>query len=198
MDIIRIISGELETNTYIVSDEDTKEALMIDPGYRDDRYVQAVNDSGLTLKGILVTHYHRDHTAGIPDVKKAFDVPVYVHALDSNLEAAPGEDSVPLRGGDEIRLGRYTFEVLHTPGHSRGSVCYYVKGEKKVFTGDTIFNVDLGATCFSGGSAADMKRSCREVVDKWEDDVFIYPGHGDGCTMERVREINSEFLEMIR
>ena len=197
MNIRRIIAGELEANCYIIHDEGHKEAFMIDPGYDAWRYVDAVREDGLELAGILLTHYHSDHTGAVDGVLAEMKAPVYIHELDRDIEATYAKPDVLLHDGDVLSLGDSHIRVIHTPGHSRGGACYYIIEDDIAFTGDTIFNVDLGATMFKGGSFADMKRSCREIIDKWDDDVFIYPGHGDGCTMRWVREHNTEFLEMI-
>ena len=88
--------------------------------------------------------------------------------------------------------------VIHTPGHTRGGVCYFSEKSKVVFTGDTIFNVDIGRTDFEDGSPDQMERSILDKINTWPNDIFIYPGHGDGCTMKKVRQINTEFLDVVK
>ena len=103
----------------------------------------------------------------------------------------------PLEDGDRILLEDEEIRVVHTPGHTAGSVCFFSERGKLAFTGDTIFNVDLGRTDLEDGSESDMIWSCREVINKWNNEIFIYPGHGDGCNMKKVRKINHEFLEIV-
>lgn len=92
--------------------------------------------------------------------------------------------------GEEIR-------VIHTPGHTGGSVCFMSEKSKVCFTGDTIFNVDLGRTDLEGGSEEEMIDSILNIIDKWPNDIMIYPGHGDGCTMKKARQINTEFNDIV-
>jgi glyoxylase-like metal-dependent hydrolase (beta-lactamase superfamily II) len=114
------------------------------------------------------------------------DLPYYKGAVDIVLE-----------GGETLNLDVETITVLHTPGHTGGGVCFYAERSKVVFTGDTVFNVDLGRTDLPGGNAAHMRESLVSVVDRWSNDITIYPGHGDSCTMKYVREVNSEYIEMV-
>jgi len=107
------------------------------------------------------------------------------------------EVDILMEAGHEIILGDETITALHTPGHTEGSVCYYSEKSRCAFTGDTIFNVDLGRTDFKDGSPGKMQASMKNIVDKWENDVVIYPGHGDSCNMKFVRKVNREFLEML-
>jgi glyoxylase-like metal-dependent hydrolase (beta-lactamase superfamily II) len=104
---------------------------------------------------------------------------------------------VYLEHGDAIDLEGEKLVVVHTPGHTAGSVCFYSEKSKLVFTGDTIFNVDLGRTDLEDGNEKDMINSIRNIIDKWGNDIMIHPGHGDGCTMKKVRKINKEFIDII-
>ena len=113
------------------------------------------------------------------------------------MDAYRGEVDVPLEDGDTVFLEAEEIRVVHTPGHTAGSVCFFSDKSKSVFTGDTIFNVDLGRTDLEDGSEEQMIRSCREIIDRWTNDIFIFPGHGDGCNMKKVRRINQEFLDIV-
>jgi glyoxylase-like metal-dependent hydrolase (beta-lactamase superfamily II) len=110
--------------------------------------------------------------------------------------AAGGGEPSRQSGADAAAEGE-PLHVLHTPGHSAGGLCFYLPDSKVSFTGDTIFNVDLGYTHFPGGSEADMRASLINVVNKWGNDVTIYPGHGDPATMKYVREANREFIDIV-
>jgi glyoxylase-like metal-dependent hydrolase (beta-lactamase superfamily II) len=145
--------------------------------------------------GILLTHHHYDHVGGVQKIKASADCPVYIHKDDA--DAYKGTADVLLSGGERIALPGEDLLVLHTPGHTRGGVCFHSEKSKVCFTGDTIFNVDLGRTDLGDGSAADMERSIRETVSKWPNDTVIYPGHGDPCNMKFVRVHNGEYLDIM-
>lgn len=103
-----------------------------------------------------------------------------------------------MEDGDLLDLDGELIKVINTPGHTKGSVCFYSEKSKLAFTGDTIFDIDIGRVDLEGGCEADMIDSILNKVDKWENDITIYPGHGDSCTMKKVREKNDEFLYIIK
>lgn len=195
MKIRRFIEGTLEANCYIISDPSSGECYVIDPGYRAKKLLKYIEDSGLRPAGILLTHHHNDHTGAAELLQRYLSCPVYLHADDCGMYAGPVDHY--LHGGEEMQLGDSVFQVIHTPGHTRGGVCFLFPAEKVCFTGDTIFNVDLGRTDLSDGSPEEMLASCRNIIDRWGNDIRIYPGHGDDCTMKTVRRINREFLDLI-
>ena len=195
MKIKRFIGGVLESNGYVIYQQEGGPCFVIDPGYSPDRFVQYIKKMNLKMEGILLTHHHYDHTGGVKKLKAEFECPVYLHREDMDLYKEPVE--YPLEDGDVVGLEEETIRVIHTPGHTRGSVCFYSEKSKLAFTGDTIFNVDLGRTDLEDGSEADMVRYCKEVIDKWSNEIFIYPGHGDGCNMKKVRKLNQEFLDIV-
>ena len=201
--IERIICGSLAANCYIIYNKDGGIAYIVDPGYDVKRTQDFVKEHGLTVKMILLTHTHHDHSGKAAALAEYYEIPVCVHqneldyySKDKQKLFGNGESRL-FSGGEELDLGGETIQVFHTPGHSAGGLCFYSSKSRKVFTGDTIFNVDIGYTHFSGGSAGQMKESLTNIVDKWENDVTIYPGHGDSATMKYVREVNQEFLDMI-
>ncbi|MDR3304588.1 MAG: MBL fold metallo-hydrolase [Clostridiales Family XIII bacterium] len=195
MKIERIIAGSLAANGYIIYQKDGGGTFIIDPGYTPPRYTDFVSAHDLRVKAILLTHYHPDHANKAEALANEYDCPIC--AQREELDYYKGRVDQIFEGGEALDLDGEVIRVLHTPGHTAGGVCYYSEKSRVAFTGDTIFNVDLGYTHFPGGSAARMKDSLKNVVDKWGNDVTIYPGHGDSETMKRVREINSEFLEML-
>jgi glyoxylase-like metal-dependent hydrolase (beta-lactamase superfamily II) len=203
MIIERIICGPLEANCYIIYVRDGGAAYIIDPGYDVKRTQDFVEGHRLKVKAILLTHVHRDHSGKADALAEYFEVPVCAHReeldhFEGNINRLFGSNvDMLFDGGEELDLDGETIKVLHTPGHSAGGLCFYSNKSRAAFTGDTIFNVDLGYTHFAGGSAVRMKDSLVNIVNKWGNDVTIYPGHGDPATMKYVREVNSEFLDMI-
>ena len=195
MKIKRFIGGMLESNGYVVYHADGGDCFIIDPGYNAKVFLAYVREQGLKVRGILLTHHHYDHVGAVERIRDAFNCPVYLHRAD--CDRYKKQVDVYLEDGDRILLEDEELTVIHTPGHTQGSVCFFSAKSKAAFTGDTIFNVDLGRTDLEDGSQQDMEKSILERVDKWSNDIIIYPGHGDESTMKRVRAINQEFLEII-
>jgi len=173
--------GIFLTNCYIVGCEQTKESIIIDPGFDDqieaERVYEFVNSNALMLKLIVNTHGHQDHTCGNGMVKKRFHVPILIHEYDAHMvgksrnritelfefkNSSPPADRL-LHNGDMVKFGKFTLKVIHTPGHSRGSIS--LLGEREVFTGDTLFAGSIGRTDFPESSKSDMSRSLRELAN---------------------------------
>lgn len=184
----------MESNGYVIYQKEQGSCYVIDPGYSPNVFLKFIEKNGLKMQGILLTHHHHDHTGAVKKLRSVFDCPVFIHSGDMDMYR---EEAQPLQDGDVIILEEEALTVVHTPGHTKGSVCFYSEKSKLAFTGDTIFNVDLGRTDLEDGSEAEMIRSCKEIIDKWSNEIFIYPGHGDGCNMKTVRKINQEFLNII-
>jgi glyoxylase-like metal-dependent hydrolase (beta-lactamase superfamily II) len=200
--IDRVIGGELEANCWIIHHGEGSDAFIIDPGYSHKKYLRVLGERKVAPKGILLTHHHHDHAGAADVLANELDIPVYLHRGD--LPYYKGRVDVAFDGGETLRLSGgdappegEPVEVFHTPGHTAGGACFYLPDSKVSFTGDTIFNVDLGYTHFPGGSDEDMKASLKNVVDKWPNDVTIYPGHGDPATMKYVRAANKEFIGVV-
>lgn len=195
MEIKRFIGGILEANGYVVSDPASGACFIIDPGYRPKVFIQHITKAGLSPQGILLTHHHSDHTGAAEQVRKALDCPVYMHRADADIY---GEwVDVLLEGGEGLTLGEERCTVLHNPGHTRGCISFLFRGSKACFTGDFVFNVDLGRTDLADGSEEEMRQSVLQVADRWAGDITIYPGHGDPATMKTVRRINQEFIDIV-
>ena len=195
MQIKRLIGGILESNGYIIYQKNGKKCYVIDPGYEAGNFVSFMKENGLEPEGILLTHGHHDHVGAADKLAERMSCPVYIHREDEDL--AKCRTDKYLEDGQIFLVGDEELKVIHTPGHTRGGVCFYSEKSRAAFTGDTIFDVDIGRMDLEGGSEEDMARSLKNVVDKWDNDVIIYPGHGDSSSMKKVREVNSEFLEMI-
>ncbi len=194
MKIKRLIGGNLESNGYIINCAKGRACYVIDPGYEAKKYIRELESMGLDPIGILLTHHHYDHVGAVEGIAKRFGCPVYLHREDCDQYRK--DVDVLLEDGMELTLGEEKLRVIHTPGHTRGSVCYYSEKSKVVFTGDTIFNVDLGRTDLADGSGEQMRDSICNIISKWSNDITIYPGHGDPATMKYVRQHNQEFLAL--
>ena len=167
--IVTMVVGPIETNCYLVYEEDGREAFVIDPGFQGPDIVKELKQRGLDPKAILITHGHGDHIGGIPALKEAYpECPVLIHRLDAARMADPresmiysmGSDAAPkadrlLEEGDEIALGGIRFTVLHTPGHTEGGACFYDPQDGVIFVGDTLFDGSVGRSDFPGGSFKD-------------------------------------------
>ena len=191
MKIERFIGGNLESNGYVIYEAEGGECYVIDPGYNGKVFLDFMDEKNLKCKGILLTHLHHDHVGAVGPIVDKTDCPVYMHRLD----AIPykGNVDVELEDGDVLKLEDEELKILHTPGHSKGSICILSEKSRVCFTGDTIFDTDLGRSDLPGGSEEEMKASIINVVNKWENDITIYPGHDSGCTMKQVRIWNEEF-----
>ena len=191
----RLVGGSLESNGYIISRMRGGSCYVIDPGYEPKRFIAYIAEQGLAMQGVILTHHHYDHVGGAEKLRDYFECPVMMHEQDAFVYRQPVDRL--LADGDEIDLDGETLRVYHTPGHTRGSICILSEKSKVVFTGDTIFDTDLGRTDLADGSPQDMIKSCKAVIDKWSNDYTIYPGHDGAATMKQVRRYNREFLDCL-
>lgn len=195
MNIESVIVGPLETNCYLVSCPRTLACAVVDPGAEPDRIIAAVHRLGLKPALILNTHGHFDHVGANRDIKDAFDIPLAIHALDNPMLELAGrlemsflleaKDSPPadffLQDKAQIPVGESRLEVLHTPGHSPGSVCLLWDGF--LLSGDTLFNEGVGRTDLPGGSDRDLKSSLRSKILVLPPETRVLPGHGPRTTV---------------
>lgn len=189
--IKRFIGGSLESNGYVLYHRAGGDCMIIDPGYVPKVFIDFVEEQQLTVKGIIATHGHHDHVGAVPTLQDRFDCPVYMHPEDG---ARYRGATVPVTDGDVLMLEEEPLLIVHTPGHTRGSICVMAEKSRVCFTGDTLFDTDLGRTDLEGGSEVDMERTIREIIAGWPNDITIYPGHDNGCTMKKVRIWNTEYL----
>ena len=197
MEILVIPVGYLQENSYIAYDED-KVAVVIDPGDEGQKLVEAIRNRGLDVRYILLTHGHFDHTGAVMEIKNEFGAKLCVSGEDAEMLTDP-QLSLAMRqrwkpedisidwllsDGDVIEAGKMRFEVIATPGHSKGSVTY--RCENVLFTGDTLFQGDCGRTDLYGGSYEQIKASLRRLADL-EGDYQVLPGHGPDSTLEEER-----------
>ena len=192
--------GPIGTNCYFLQDEESGLMAIIDPGDDWERILHQVKKAEGEVKYILLTHGHYDHTTAVPDLVKALPgVQVYIHKADAN---GAGSQLFPLAAqvkdlnnydeGDTLTLGSLTIEVLHTPGHSKGSVT--LKVGDVLFTGDTLFCGSCGRTDLRGGSYEEIMVSLKRLGEL-EGDFHVCPGHDRTSTLERERKYNPFLLE---
>ena len=176
--------GMLSTNCYVASSQETKEAIIIDPGIDLSSEAEPILDyiaaKKLNVKFIVNTHGHDDHIKGDSFFQQKFNVPICIHILDEHFIEDLEKDSFPpnllFKDGSLIKVGNEALKVLHTPGHTPGSIC--LVGEKLVFTGDTLFAGGIGRTDFPGGSMSAMRNSLKKLMEL-PLNLLIYSGHGE-------------------
>lgn len=208
----RFVVGMDEANGYVVYDDSSREALVIDPGDDAQSFLRFLQKKSLTLKGIVITHFHCDHIGAVEELKKKVPCPVYIHKKDAVglndpkfnrskerfRRAIAFAPDVLLSDGQTLQVGATTLKVINTPGHTPGSICLEVKDGKEIFTGDTLFEDDLGRTDLPGGDVQALRKTAVGKIAQWSDEVIIYPGHGDPVTMAEVWRRNSVLQGMVR
>ncbi len=205
MIIETLVVGMIQANCYILADETTREAVVIDPGGDTPVIVKALEARDLKPVAVLATHGHFDHVEGLAGMKRATQAPIYVHQGDLPLiqgmtgqgllfgvrvEAAPPPDQF-VSEGQEIPFGELSLKVIHTPGHSPGSVSYLV--DDAVFVGDLLFAGSIGRTDLQGGDYNTLIRSVREKIFTLPEDTVVYPGHGPATRVGTEKRSNPFF-----
>jgi glyoxylase-like metal-dependent hydrolase (beta-lactamase superfamily II) len=202
-----LIVGELETNCYILGDEKTREGVVIDPGGELKEIEKAIEKLNLEIKYIILTHGHGDHIGVLSEMKKKTGAKILIHEEDAEMLSDPEKNlsifsyapiSAPeadklLKDKDKIKIGKIKLEVLHTPGHTQGSISLWT--DKIIFTGDLIFYGSVGRTDLPGGSYQKLLRSIQDKILDKEDDTIIYPGHGPSTNIGEERK-NNPFLNL--
>jgi len=205
MIIKQFIVGFLDVNNYLLIDEKTKEAVLIDCTEKNPKIDEALDEYDATLKYVLLTHGHFDHVLGVNDIRKAYGCKVFVHKGDEQIlenidqfMSGFGFGTTEVQkvdgfidGGQMLTVGEMKIQVIHTPGHSPGSVCYLVGDD--LFSGDTIFFESVGRTDLFGGSFIQIKSSIEEKIFTLDENIKIHPGHGQPSTVGHEIE-NNKFL----
>jgi len=172
MIVNQIPVGTMQNYSYILEDEDTSEAIIIDPSWDLVELELIIKKNNLKIKYIVNTHHHFDHTLGNEAMVESTHAPIIQHEL-SELK-----NDIKVKDGDFIEFGNSKLKVLHTPGHSKDSICLI--GDGKIFSGDTLFVGNCGRIDLPGGSAQDLYHSLFDVLYSLDDDLVMYPGHNYG------------------
>ena len=186
----RYATGILNTNCYLAINEETKETVVVDPADCPKYLMRHIKENELKIVAILLTHGHFDHTMGIDKFLDEYKVPVYVHEEDAamledielNLSRVytsgyTFSGAWTVRDKQILHLAGEDFEVIHTPGHTRGGCCYYVAADNVLFSGDTLFQNSVGRTDFETSSMSDLVHSIRDRLFVLPDETHVYPGH---------------------
>jgi hydroxyacylglutathione hydrolase len=212
LQVKQLVLNPFQENTYIVYDQ-TGEAIIIDAGCSSqaevDLVTQYVDAKSLKVKLLITTHGHIDHILGIEALRKIYKVECLAHPDDLSLiESAPLQalmfglmlDKAPsidktIKEGDNVTFGCSTVEIIHTPGHSKGGICLFLREHKILFAGDTLFKGSIGRTDLAGGSYETLIESIIHKIFILGDDIVVYSGHGDSTTVEYEKK-NNPYLMM--
>ena len=198
------VVGTMQTNCYLLSNTETKETLVVDPGDRGDRIAAYCLQEELRPVAILLTHGHFDHISGVKAIRDAFRLPVYAAEAEEALLAEPGWNlsakfqgysvslvpDVFLEDGEEFSLAGFQIKAILTPGHTGGGMSYYLPEEGIVFSGDTLFRHTYGRTDLPTSSFDELKHSLREKLFKLPEDTEVLPGHGNATTIKEEKRRN--------
>jgi hydroxyacylglutathione hydrolase len=211
IDVRMFTVGPVQENCFVVRQKDTGTALIVDPGEEADRLLRAVDELGIEkVEAILVTHTHFDHIGAVAPVAQATGASVYCPELEREVLANimdyvpwPGfgpfesyEADHTVAGGETMELAGMKIEVLFTPGHSPGHVTYAIRDERALFSGDVLFQGSVGRVDLPGGDWPTLLSSIQSLVDEFEPETVVYPGHMGITTLERERDTNPFLREL--
>lgn len=204
MEIHQVIVSPLATNCYILGCEETKEAIIIDAGFDIEKITKTIETEGYTPKFLINTHAHLDHVSAVAELKEKYNIPFLMHEADQPVLDALVPMQIQFGFGNhqepkvdayleekKYSFGKIEFQVLHTPGHSPGGVCFLFNDV--VFTGDTLFEGSIGRTDLPGGSMTELLESITQKLLILDGDVVVFPGHGSSTTIENERDHNPFF-----
>jgi hydroxyacylglutathione hydrolase len=212
MDVRMFTVGPVQENCYLFRREGSDRALIVDPGDEADRLLRAIDELGVELDGVLLTHTHFDHVGAVAPVAKATGAEVWVPAIEKPVLADimsfvpwPGfgpyesyDADHTLSGGEKLELAGFEIDVIFTPGHSPGHVTFSIPDEEVVFSGDVLFQGSVGRTDLPGGDWPTLLESIRTLVDNLHEDTAVHPGHMGLTTLGAERASNPFLAELAR
>lgn len=204
IDVQMFTVGMVQENCFLVRRSGGDRAVIVDPGEEAPRLLQAIEDAGVTLDAILLTHTHFDHVGAVAPIARATGAPVYcpqleVPVLQDVMAYVPWPGFGPyeswdpeqtVQGGETLGLAGLTFDVVFTPGHSPGHVTYAIRGEQALLSGDVLFQSSVGRTDLPGGDTATLMRSIADLLERFDDETTVYPGHMGITTLGAERATN--------
>lgn len=198
----RLPLGIYQANCYIIWDEQTNKAAILDPGGDFEELKEFIENNKLSVSHVILTHGHGDHIGAVAEVRDYYKAEVMIHKDDfdmlknnkKNYSSQMGYNKIEIEAdrkltdGDVINIGQLSLEVIHTPGHTKGSIC--IKCKDKLFTGDTLFAGSIGRTDLDGGSFEEIMASINNKILQFPDNTEIYPGHGPSTTIKAEKRYN--------
>lgn len=203
LELQKCVLGQVFTNCYFLKNKENGELLIVDPADYPEKIIRKVREMEAKPAGILLTHGHYDHILAVEDIKAQYDVPVYACQKEADLLREPSLNLSGYQGkGTSIKPDRllsdlevfeaagFSIQMIHTPGHTPGSCCYYLKDEGVLFSGDTLFYGSVGRTDLPGGSTGEIVRSLHKLVDSLPEETEVYPGHDVSTTIGYEKRYN--------
>lgn len=199
----RIVMGICQTNCYFVYEEGKNKVLLFDPADQGGYIYDKLTEKGFTVEAILLTHGHFDHIWGVEELKERAGAKVYAYEGEKEVcenasvnrsanagRACTVKADVYVKDGEEISAAGMTCQLIATPGHTKGSCCYYFEDDKILLSGDTLFQESVGRTDLPTGSMSALVRSIREKLMTLPGDVKVYPGHGEATSIDHEKKYN--------
>ncbi|MCC8066569.1 MAG: MBL fold metallo-hydrolase [Clostridiales bacterium] len=198
-----LVLGSVSTNCYLVKNQETGALLIIDPADHAERIMQKITEMGGLPEAILLTHGHFDHIGAAAELKSRYGIPICAPDKEREVLSDSGKNLTRWNGngytlqadqflhdGEKLVLAGFSILVLHTPGHTAGSSCYYIPEESVLFSGDTLFRCSVGRTDFPTGSMSDLHRSLHEKLFLLPDETDVFPGHDSATTIQYEKQFN--------